>query len=71
MLIGDFDTGTMKHSALYRDARLAMLTHQVLRHMELTRAAVGGVEHALADSPRPPTGRPATLLVGHSQLSSI
>ncbi|ESY88050.1 hypothetical protein NKI51_03265 [Mesorhizobium australicum] len=49
MLIGDFDTETVKHSALYRDAKLAMLTHQVLYRMELTGTAAGGVEHALAE----------------------
>ncbi|MBZ9974146.1 MULTISPECIES: hypothetical protein [unclassified Mesorhizobium] len=48
MRIGDFDTGSVKHSALYRDARLAMLTHHVLYRMQLTETAVSGVEHALA-----------------------
>ncbi|MBZ9747765.1 hypothetical protein LB516_21230 [Mesorhizobium sp. CO1-1-7] len=47
MRIGDFDTGRVKHSPLYRDAKLAMLTHQVLYHMQLTETAVSGVEHAL------------------------
>lgn len=48
MLIGDFDTTPLRHTALFRDAKVAMLTHRVLFHMDMTAAAADKVEEALA-----------------------
>ncbi|RVD69466.1 MAG: hypothetical protein E5V62_14065 [Mesorhizobium sp.] len=47
-MIATFDIETTKHSATYRAARLALLTHQVVHHIELTDAAGEKVEQALA-----------------------
>lgn len=41
-MIATFDIETAKHSATYRAARLALLTHQVVHHIELTDAAGEG-----------------------------
>lgn len=47
-MIATFDTQAAKHSSIYRVARLALLTHQVLHHIELTDAAGERVEQALS-----------------------
>ncbi|QND60592.1 hypothetical protein [Mesorhizobium huakuii] len=49
MQIGDFDTVPLRHTQLFRDAKIAMLTHMVLFRMEMTAAAAAEVEEALAD----------------------
>jgi len=47
MMIATFDVETGRHSEVYRAAKLALLTHQVVRHIELTDAAAQKVEQAL------------------------
>lgn len=47
-MIATFDIETAKHSGMYRAARLALLTHQVMHHIELTDSAGEKVEQALA-----------------------
>ncbi|QND60510.1 hypothetical protein [Mesorhizobium huakuii] len=49
MLVGDFDTTPFRHTKLFRDAKIAMLTHRVIFHMDMTAAAAGKVEEALAE----------------------
>ena len=58
MQIGDFDTASMRHHQLFRDARTAMLVHRVFHQMERTAASVDEVEGALeelAEATRRPT----------------
>jgi len=38
--IGHFDTAPLRRTQLFRDAKMAMLTHRVLFHLDLTAAAI-------------------------------
>ncbi|MBZ9760317.1 hypothetical protein LB553_05435 [Mesorhizobium sp. CA8] len=49
MLVGDFDTASMYGHQLFRDAKIAMLTHRVLFHLEITAASLSEVEEALEE----------------------
>jgi hypothetical protein len=49
MQIGDFDTAPLRHIKLFRDAKIAMLTHRVIFHMDMTAAAADKVEEALEE----------------------
>ncbi|RWD66656.1 hypothetical protein [Mesorhizobium sp.] len=49
MQIADFDTASMHHHRLFRDAKIAMLTHRVLSHMQATATSVNEVEEALEE----------------------
>ncbi len=48
MQIGDFSTAPLRHTKLSRDAKIAMLTHRVIFHMNMTAAGADKVEDALA-----------------------
>ena len=48
MMIATFDIETARHGDLYRAARLAMLTQQMMRHIERTEASGRKVEQMLA-----------------------
>ncbi|TRC98266.1 hypothetical protein FJV76_13130 [Mesorhizobium sp. WSM4303] len=49
MNVGGFDTAPLRHTQLFRDAKVAMLTHRLLFHLQMTVASVDEVEHALEE----------------------
>ena len=48
MMIATFNLETARNGDVYRAARLAMLTQQVIRHIERTGASAQKVEQVLA-----------------------
>ncbi|MEZ2328489.1 hypothetical protein AB6802_02040 [Mesorhizobium sp. RCC_202] len=47
-MIANFDIESAKTGNLFREARMAMLTHQALRHIDLADQAAEKVEKAAA-----------------------
>ena len=47
-MIANFDIANAKTSNLFREARMAMLTHQALHHIDLADQAAKKVEKAAA-----------------------
>jgi hypothetical protein len=48
-MLPNFDIVTARTGSLFREARLAMLTHRMIFHMDMTEAAADKVEAALAE----------------------
>jgi len=47
-MIANFDMANAKTSSLFREARIAMLTHQALHHIDIADQAAKKVEKAAA-----------------------
>lgn len=47
MKVGGFNTAPLRHNQLFRDAKMAMLTHRVLFHLALIVDSVNEIEEAL------------------------